>query len=82
MTTPITNWGPEHAEQLKEWGTPAIKRPNPVYLFKPPVGGIVRTNEGALNLNEGDYVAHDPISGHVWPVAADYVAQHYDFQEQ
>lgn len=78
-STPITDWGPEHGEQLKEWGREALKKPNPVYLFKVEHDGQVRTNEGTVAVRAGQFIAHDPISGHVWPVDATYVEQHYTF---
>jgi len=31
-----------------------------------------------LEATDGDFIAHDPVSGHVWPVAADYVELHYE----
>jgi hypothetical protein len=60
-------------------GAAALKKPNPVYLLKQEEAFKVETNEGTLNGKAGDFVAHDPISGHVWPVAASYVEQHYNF---
>lgn len=63
---------------LKETGIKMLKRPNPVYMNKQDAEFTVATNEGVLSGHVGDYVAYDPISGHVWPVAASYVAQHYD----
>lgn len=65
---------------LKANGRTGIKRPNPVFLQQQEQEFEVETNEGVLHGNPGDFVAHDPISGHVWPVAASYVAQHYDLQ--
>lgn len=64
---------------IRTSGSKALKRPNPVYLVKQDEAFSVETNEGVLSGKAGDYVAHDPISGHVWPVAASYVEQHYDF---
>lgn len=54
------------------------KKRNPVYLEKQPEAFSVQTTEGVLTAKPGDFLAHDPISGHVWPVAADYVAVHYE----
>ena len=67
---------------LVRTGRVAYKRRNPVYLQIVNHEFQVETNEGVLSGKPGDYVAHDPISGHVWPVAASYVAQHYDFEDQ
>lgn len=66
--------GPE----LVEHGQKMAKKRNPVYLQKQIASFRVETNEGVLNGESGDYLAHDPISGHVWPVAASYVEQHYE----
>lgn len=63
--------------KIKTVGTPMIKRPNPVYMLQQIEQFQVETNEGVLTGKPGDYVAHDPISGHVWPVSQDYVVQHY-----
>jgi hypothetical protein len=61
-------------------GREALKKPNPVYILGPQERDFsVQTNEGRLDGHAGDYVAHDPISGHVWPLAASYFAQHYYF---
>lgn len=65
--------------RIQREGQRAIKRPNPVYLLALDEAVSVQTNEGLLHGDPGGFVAYDPISGHVWPVAASYVAQHYDF---
>lgn len=69
----------QHATQIMEQGFPAAEKPSVVYLL--PVGEpfSVQTNEGLMSAQAGDYVAHDPKSGHVWPVAASYIAMHYEF---
>jgi len=59
-------------------GQKMAKKRNPVYLIQQMEVFIVETNEGKLSGKPGDYLAHDPISGHVWPVAATYVEQHYE----
>lgn len=64
--------------EIKRTGTAMLKRPNPVYMIKLAEESDVETNEGTLVAHAGDFVAHDPISGHVWPVAASYVEQHYE----
>lgn len=71
-------YGPQHGQVIQEGGTRMRKRPNPVYMLKLSSEATVETNEGTLRAHAGDFVAYDPISGHVWPVAASYVAQHYD----
>jgi hypothetical protein len=65
--------------RLQAEGRRAIKKPNPVFLERQEEAFSVQTNEGVLKGQAGDSVAHDPISGHVWPVSASYVEQHYDF---
>jgi hypothetical protein len=59
-------------------GRKMAKKRNPVYLQKQTEAFDVQTNEGVLGAKAGDFLAHDPISGHVWPVAASYVEQHYE----
>jgi hypothetical protein len=54
------------------------KKRNPVYLQRQVSEFTVETNEGVMTGRPGDYLAHDPISGHVWPVASSYVEQHYE----
>ena len=63
---------------LVQTGAKMAKKRNPVYLARQEQAFQVETNEGVLTGKPGDYLAHDPISGHVWPVSADYVAQHYE----
>jgi len=65
-------------EEIRTTGAKMIKRPNPVFMIQQDEAFEVQTNEGVLTGKAGDFVAHDPISGHVWPVAASYVQQHYD----
>jgi hypothetical protein len=40
--------------------------------------GEVDTDRGTVSVKAGDFVAYDPMSEQVWPVAADYVETHYD----
>lgn len=53
------------------------KKPSPVYMKQIMVPFEVETNEGVLTGQPGDYIAHDPQTGHWWPVSAEYVAIHY-----
>jgi hypothetical protein len=53
-----------------------IKKPSPVHMLRVEGPFEVETNEGTLSCDDG-FVAYDPLSGHVWPVASDYVAMHY-----
>lgn len=59
-------------------GRKMAKIRNPVYLQQQAEPFSVQTNEGRLTGKPGDFVAHDPLSGHVWPVSASYVDQHYE----
>lgn len=59
-------------------GQKMAKKRNPVYLLRQDAEFTVETNEGVLTGKPGDYLAHDPISGHVWPVSSGYVEQHYE----
>jgi hypothetical protein len=54
------------------------KKPSAVYMKRIEDAPFeVETNEGTLSAKPGDYVAHDPKSGHFWPVSAEYVGMHY-----
>lgn len=66
---------------VAEW-EPMVKKPNPVYMERVDEPFTVETNEGRVSGQPGDYVAHDPISGHFWPVAASYREQHYEPAEE
>jgi len=68
----------EDGAKIRATGIKMKKKPNPVYLIKQNEPFEVVTNEGLLRGHDGGYVAHDPISGHVWPISADYVSQHYE----
>ncbi len=74
----ITHYDTSDGPRIVEIGEPHLKKPNPVYLVHQASAFSVQTNEGLLTGQPGDYLAHDPISGHVWPVAASYVTQHYE----
>lgn len=71
----------EHGPSIQEEGRRAMKRPNPVWMVQLDADARVQTTEGMLTGKAGDFVAYDPISGHVWPVQASYVEQHYDFTD-
>lgn len=64
--------------RIESEGQKMAKKRNPVYLQQQSDAFEVETNEGVLKGKPGDFLAHDPISGHVWPVSAEYVAQHYE----
>jgi hypothetical protein len=59
-------------------GQRMAKKRNVVVMTKQDTSFQVETREGLATGKAGDYVAHDPISGDIWPVAADYVAHHYE----
>lgn len=63
---------------LQEAGVRMRKRTTSVVFMHRQLGDFeVETAEGVMAGKPGDYLAHDPVSGNVWPVAADYVAKHY-----
>lgn len=74
----MNNFTKSDGPMLVRNGKPMAKKRNPVYLIRQEAMFSVETNEGILTGKPGDYLAHDPMSGHVWPVAADYVAVHYE----
>ncbi len=74
----MNHFSAEDGAKLRKAGVPMLKKPNPVWLLQQSEAFSVKTTEGTLTGKPGDFVAYDPISGHVWPVAASYVAQHYE----
>jgi hypothetical protein len=64
------------AEEALSWPT-YIKRPNPVHMQRMKGPFEVDTAEGRMSCQDG-YLAYDHLTGHMWPVAADYVVLHYD----
>ena len=68
---------PEFVAEAEAAWSRMYKKPNPVYLRVLTEDTVVETTEGPLTGRTGDYLACDPISGHVWPVKASYVEQHY-----
>lgn len=65
------------APKIDELGVAMVKLPHPVMVAQVDEVFQVETNEGLMNGHPGGFVVHDPVSGHVWPVSADYVAAHY-----
>ena len=63
---------------IETLGLKMAKKRNPVFLRRQTEPFQVQTNEGKLSGNAGDYVAYDPLSGHVWPVSKEYVQLHYE----
>lgn len=55
-----------------------VKKPNLVLMQQQTEDFEVETAEGLMKGHPGDYLAHDPMSGHVWPVKQSYVALHYE----
>ncbi len=74
----MNHFSQKDAAKLRADGVAMMKKPNPVWMTQQAEPFSVETNEGTLNGKAGDFVAYDPISGHVWPVSANYVAQHYE----
>jgi hypothetical protein len=66
----------EDGPLIQHRGEIFFKRRNPVYLIPSDGPFEVETNEGVLKGN--DFIAYDPLSGHVWPVSKEYVAMHYE----
>lgn len=64
------------SDAQRDW-QPMVKRPSVVYMRQVDYPFLVHTNEGILWGEPGDWVAHDPQSGHFWPVSATYVDMHY-----
>jgi hypothetical protein len=82
MSSPTHHFTAEDGPTLLELGATAyVKKPNPVYMSQVETDFSVDTNEGTMHARAGDFLAYDPISGHVWPVAQSYVGQHYDPKE-
>lgn len=54
-----------------------VRKPNPVWMRQIDEEFEVKTENGSLRGDPGDSVAFDPMSGHVWPVKAEYVKMHY-----
>jgi hypothetical protein len=77
MTDDIRHYTAADGPAMVAAGVPHLKKPSPVYLIRQTTPFTVATNEGLMSGKVGDYLAHDPKSGHVWPVAADYVLMHY-----
>ncbi|HTJ62110.1 MAG TPA: hypothetical protein VL333_13045 [Candidatus Saccharimonadales bacterium] len=71
----------EDGPRIAAEGRRAVKRANPVFLVELKDDAVVETVDGTLNGEAGGFIAHDPISGHVWPVKRSYVEQHYDFKQ-
>lgn len=71
--------GPSLSREAVETWTPMQKKPSTVYMKRIVDAPFeVETNEDTVSARPGDYVAHDPKSGHFWPVSAEYVAMHYE----
>jgi hypothetical protein len=70
-------WTKKDGPAVRAEGVRSLKLPNPVFLLQQAKPFDVQTPEGLVSGKAGDYVAHDPISGHLWPIDADYAALHY-----
>lgn len=76
-SAPYVSYSRTDGSLIRAIGVPMAKKPNPVYLHRVDGPFVVHTAEGPLRCEDG-YVAFDPMSGHVWPVDAEYVAMHYE----
>ena len=56
----------------------AYRKTSPTWAMPVDQPFEVETSEGVLTAAAGDFVAYDEKSGHVWPVAAGYVALNYE----
>ena len=74
----MRTWTTHDGAEIAASGTPMVRRPNPVYMKLASEAGEVDTDRGTVSVKAGDFVAYDPMSEQVWPVAADYVETHYD----
>ena len=71
----------DDAPHIIAHGAKMAKKRNPVYLLKQETPFCVQSREGLHEGQPGDFVAHDPLTGDVWVVSADYVKQHYEAYE-
>lgn len=71
-------YGAGDGEMLRADGEAFVKKPNPVYMVQSPDPFIVHTDSGVMEGRAGDWIVHDPISGHVWPITDDYKQAHYE----
>lgn len=67
------------SQEAQDSWSPMKKKPGTIVFMK-RIGQpfTVDTEEGKMAGGEDDYLAHDPVSGHFWPVKADYAAMHYE----
>lgn len=64
------------AEATEHWEQ-KVRQPHPVYLKHMPEAFKVEIDSGVMDGEAGGWLAYDPTSGHVWPVKASYIDQHY-----
>lgn len=64
--------------QIGEHGDPMVRQPHPVKVVLMDAPFRLETSRGIVDGQAGDFLAHDPVSGHTWPVTADYLEQHYE----
>jgi hypothetical protein len=78
----LSRWGPDDGDRIIEAGLRMVRRPNPVWMM--PLDESkehrVHTDVGPLTVRSGEkhWLAHDPLSGQVWPVSEEYLTQHYE----
>ncbi len=64
-------------ETLQRLGVSMTKKPNPVVVLQWHEPFITKTDRGDVQAEAGDYVAYDPLTKIVWPLAQSYLDQHY-----
>lgn len=72
----------QHGAAIQATGKAMVKKQNIVYLRQLDEDTEVETAEGVLQGHAGGYVAYDPLSGHVWPIASNYAEMHYELPTQ
>jgi hypothetical protein len=64
--------------RIREVGKWMVRNPDPVLVVRVFTEDfLVETSAGIMAGKEGDYLAYDPQSGHVWPITPEYLEMHY-----
>lgn len=66
-----------HGEYIASAGNAYVRRPHPVFMVCMDHAFAVQTDSGVVMGQKGDWLCHDPVSGHVWPVKNSYKQSHY-----
>lgn len=64
-------------EEARNSWQPFVKLASTVYMKRLTEDTLIETNEGEVIGKTGDWLAHDPASGHFWPVQDSYKEIHY-----